>query len=89
MSLHDRDKVGGMRNKPKMDARDVMPNRPAHGTIGFTLKQDVDEDIAYLSIKDGRFQVYKADGSLIVQGGVRESDADGAIDVAKPGSELT
>ena len=89
MSLWDTDKDTQARITPSLNASDTNPMRLAHGTTGFTLKQDSDGSIAYLTIKDGRFQIVKADGSLIAQGGVRESDQDGALDVAKPGSELT
>lgn len=89
MSLWDTDKTDGMRIKPKPNASDLVNNRMSHGTTGFTLKQDNDENIAYLAIKDGRFQIYRADGTLLGQGGVRENDQDGALDVAKPGEELT
>lgn len=89
MSLWDKDKTTYNRINPRPQARDLNESRLAHGTTGFTLKQDGDSATAYLTIKDGRFQIVKADGTLIVQGGVRESDQDGAFDVAKPGSELT
>lgn len=89
MSLWDTDKNHSLRISPIINSGDVVPNRMAHGTTGFTLKQDGDGEIAKLVVKDGRFQVYKVDGTLIAQGGVRESDQDGAVDVAKPGDELT
>lgn len=89
MALHDVGKSGKSRHNPTPNTVDVQAQRMAHGTTGFTLKLEGSNDVAKLVIKDGKVQVYRTDGTLLVQGGVRESDAEGAWDTAKTGQELT
>lgn len=89
--LHDVDKAGQNRLNPTPNSNDFLaPDvRMAHGTTGFTLVDEATGQTAMLTIKDGKIQVYKNDGSLIMQSGVRDSDSDGAFDLAKPGSALS
>lgn len=89
MALHDISKNHHQRAIPKPNVSDTVGNRMAHGTVGFTLVKETSGDVPYISVKDGRLQVYRADGSLLFQAGFRDSDGDGAVDLAKPGSELT
>lgn len=87
--LHDIDKNGDNRLSPMPNTVDQQLQRMAHGTTEISLKIEGSEIAAKLTIKDGKLKIYKNDGSLLVQGGVRESDADGAFDMAKPGGALT
>lgn len=89
MALHDVGKGGKSRLNPAPNTVDVQAQRMAHGTTGFTLKLEGSNDVAKLVIKDGKLQIIRTDGTLMTQGGVRESDAEGAWDVAKTGQELT
>lgn len=89
MALHDVSKSGMSRLNPTPNTIDAQAQRMAHGTTGFTLKLEGSNNVAKLVIKDGKLQIYRTDGTLMVQGGVRESDADAAFQVAKPGQELT
>lgn len=89
MSLWDVDKNSVSRLRPSPNQNDQQGQRLAHNTIGFTQVTESSGDVPYLSVKDGRFQVYRADGTLLFQGGFRDADGDGAVDLAKPGEELT
>lgn len=58
MALWDKDKSSDKRLSPSPSARDIDATRRAHGTIGFTLKQeDTDPTLAKLVLKDGRLQL--------------------------------
>lgn len=91
MSLWDVDKSGQNRRNPTINSSDFLPPnvRMAHGTTGFTLVDEATGEVAKMVIKDGKIQVYRNDGNLMGQFGVRDSDADGALDVAKLGQSLT
>lgn len=89
MSLHDISKGNPQRLNPTPNSNDQQKNRMAHNTAGFTYVTESSGDVAYMAIKEGRMQIYKADGTLFFQAGFRDADGDGAVDMAKPGSELT
>lgn len=106
MSIWDSDKTSNNRLKPTINAKDGVVNRMAHGTIGFTLKQeDSDATLGKLILKDGRLmlqtnettfvdlsngniQVNREDGNTLSRLGYRPTDSTGAVDIAKPGSNL-
>lgn len=88
MSLHDVDKAGGNRSQPTLNTADVVQGRMAHGTFGVTLVDTSSSVQARVVIVDGNIEVYKSDNTLIFRGGVRPTDSDGAIDMAKPGGAL-
>lgn len=66
MSMWDRDKTSDKRLNPMPQAKDENQARMAHGTIGFTLKQeDSDTTLGKLVIKDGRL-VLEVDGNRFI-----------------------
>jgi len=106
MALHDVSKNQVNRLGAMPNAKDLNANRMAHGTTGFTLKQeDSDTTLGKLIIKDGRLllqtnettfidlsngnmEVSREDGNTLGRLGYRPDDATGAVDIAKPGSNL-
>lgn len=88
MSLHDVSKDHNRRALPTPNQVDQVNQRMALDTVGFTPVNET-SDVPYLSIKRGQAQVYKADGTLLFQFGFRDSDGEGAVDMAKPGQGLT
>ena len=91
MSIHDVDKRGDTRSAPVPNVQDKVPpeSRLAHGTFSISLKEEGATDNVRMVIKDGRIQIYRTDGTLLYQGGLRDSDSEAAVDLAKPNSELT
>lgn len=90
MSLHDVDMGTGMRTKPALNVSDGLAgaNRMAHGTLGVTLVDQSSDVVARVVLVDGKVEVYNSSGVRIGRIGVRETDTDGAVDVAKPGQTL-
>lgn len=90
MSLTDVDKNLLNRSKPALNAEDGMPAeaRMSHSTMGVTLKDENSTVVARVVFADGKVEVYRSDGTLVSRIGLRPSDSDGAVDVAKPSSAL-
>lgn len=90
MSLSDVDKQSTNRATPGLNVSDNLPasSRMAHSTFGVTLIDEATGTSSRLVIVDGKFEVYNSTGSLIARGGVRPTDTEGAVDVAKPGQSL-
>lgn len=66
MSLWDKDKLTNNRLNPSPQAKDLQSSRMAHGTIGFTLKQeDTDETLGKLILKDGRLMLQREDNTFV------------------------
>jgi hypothetical protein len=88
MSLWDIDKTTTNRGVSKLNAPDNVTERMAHGSFGITLQDDVSDVTARVTMRDGHVEVYRDDDTLVARVGVRPTDTDGAVDVAKPGSAL-
>ena len=66
MALWDTDKTNSNRLNPKINAKDSVANRMAHGTTGFTLKQeDSDTMLGKLIIKDGKLILQKDENTFL------------------------
>ena len=66
MALWDTDKTNSNRLNPKINAKDSVANRMAHGTTGFTLKgEDSDSTLGKLVFKDGKLSLIKEDGAVV------------------------
>jgi len=88
MGLHDVDKSSAFRGNPSPNASDQVQGRMAHGTFGVTLVDTSSNVTARVAIVDGKVEVYNSSGDRIARVGVRETDTEGAVDVAKPGDTL-
>lgn len=89
MSLTDIDKSSNTRNNPSLNTGDQVGIRMSHGTsTAITLVDEQTSVTARVKLVDGHIEVYKNDGSLLFRGGLRPSDSDGAVDMAKPGQAL-
>lgn len=88
MSLHDVDKDGGSRSNPSLNVGDALAVRMAHATMGVTLVDEASGVSARVTFRDGKVEVYNSSDERLARVGVRESDTDGAVDVAHPGSAL-
>lgn len=90
MALWNVDKNHSMRLNPVTSNLDKLPDdqRMSHGTTQITLRDEGDSLTVRVALKDGKIVVYDASGNLIKQEGFRDSDAEGAFEVAKPGQSL-
>jgi len=88
MSMWDVDKSSDTRGNPGLNVSDQVAARMAHGTFGITLVDTASSVVARVALVDGKVEVYNSAGERIARVGVRESDTDGTVDVAKPGDTL-
>lgn len=91
MALHDVSKNDTNRIKsPRANFTDVQPNnlRMAHGTTQFTYSEDGEQHQIGIRMRNGRMEVVNNLDQVIANLGFRDTDGDGAIDVAKPGDSL-
>lgn len=88
MSLWDIDKTGSVRETPTINADDGVANRMAHATTAITLRDAGSAVSSRVTTKDGKIEVFNSSDSRIARVGVRETDTEGAVDVAKPGGAL-
>lgn len=91
MALHDVDKRSDKRIEPVPNAPDKLPAdvRMAHGTFSISLTSEGSETSAKLVFKDGKFEIYRSDGTKLASlTEARAADGEAAVDIAKPGSGL-
>lgn len=88
MSLHDVDKLSDNRIEPMVNAPDGVANRMAHATLGITLKDAGSTVSSRIAMKDGKVEVFDSSDGRVARVGVRETDTQGAVDVAKPGGTI-
>lgn len=88
MSLFDVDKSSSNRAQPALNVSDSVAVRMAHGTLAITLVDTASSVKSRTALGDGKIEVYNSSDSRIARLGVRETDTDGAVDVAKPGQIL-
>lgn len=88
MSLFDVDKQGDFRVQPALNADDNVANRMAHATAAITLRDTASSVTSRAVMKDGKLEVYNSSDSRVARIGVRETDTEGAVDTAKPGSSV-
>ena len=82
MSTWDVDKTGDKRLNPKINTKDDVVNRMAHGTTGFTLKQeDSDATLGKLILKDGRLLLQTNETTFVdlSNGNVEVKRVDGNV----------
>jgi len=88
MSLFDIDKTSSDRSQPSLNVDDVHTARMAHGTLAITLADTSSSVKSRTALGDGKVEVYNSSDERIARLGVRETDTEGAVDVAKPGQNL-
>lgn len=88
MGLHDVDKSSDLRGNPAPNVSDQIKARMAHATFAITLVDAASDVSARVALVDGVIEVRKNDDSLLFRGGLRPSDSEGAVDMAKPGQAL-
>lgn len=83
MSLWDTDKNSNDRLSPQLNAKDGVSSRMAHGTTGFTLKdENSDGTLGKLVFKDGKLSLVKEDNTVV------NITGDG-IKIAQPGFDAS